>query len=252
MRRQRALALSLLSVFFLATAANAAHQCFPQTIRCGETKTSSLDASECFIDEESWADFWTFTAPAGQDVTITMNSTVFSPSILLFDPRPQLVSTQEGGATSVSFTRRLESTGLWRIAATSLSAKETGAYTLTLQCSTPALPSGPFLTSTEVPGFRFKVRIGDRNGAKQNDCLSETLCVSGAVPTRTEVLIRVVGPKPNGFLWPTIVKLNTTQTEVWVQQISTGETKYYLLPGAGPTSSDLPGFFDREGFLPQP
>ena len=70
------------------------------------------------------------------------------------------------------------------------------------------------------------------------------------MPSRTEILVRVVGPKPNGFLWPTLVKLNTTQTEVWVQQIDTGETKYYLLPGAGPASSDLPGFFDRSGFLP--
>ncbi|HWM92109.1 MAG TPA: PPC domain-containing protein [Thermoanaerobaculia bacterium] len=239
------------SLLALATPADAAHRCFPQTIQCGETRQTSLDASECFIDEESWADFFTFAGPAGQSVTITMTSTVFTPSILLFDPH-NLALQQDASGSTLTVNHALDETGLWRIAATSAEAKETGSYTITLQCSTPALPAGPFLTTPEIPGFRFKVRIGDRAGAKQDedDCLDETLCISGAIPTRTEILIRVIGPRPNGFLWPTVVKLNTTQTEVWIQQISTGVTKYYLLPGAGPTSSDLPGFFDRNGFLP--
>jgi hypothetical protein len=241
----------LLCVCLLAVAvpATATHHCFPQTLQCGETRNASLDATECFIDEESWADFFTFAGPAGQSVTITMTSSVFDPSILLFDPS-NLVVEEDATGSSLTVNHVLGATGLWRIAASSAEAKKTGSYTLTLQCSTPALPAGPFLTTTEIPDFRFKVKIGDRAGAKQDDCLDETLCVSGAVPTRTEILVRVVGPKPNGYLWPTVVKLNTTQTEVWIQQISTGVTKYYLLPGAGPTSSDLPGFFDRGGFLP--
>ena len=243
----------LLSVLLLApllpSPASAAHKCFPQTLLCGESRKTSLDASECFVDEESWADFYTFYGAAGQQVTITMTSSAFNPSILLFDPH-DLVDSQDASGSSLTINHTLGETGAWRIAATSAGAKETGSYTISLDCTTPALPPGPFLTTPEIPNFRFKVKIGDRAGAKQNDCLDETLCVSGAVPSRTEVLVRVVGPKPNGFLWPTLVKLNTTQTEVWVQQIDTGEIKYYLLPGAGPTSSDLPGFFDRTGFLP--
>jgi hypothetical protein len=240
----------LLGSLLLASApVFATHHCFPTTIQCGETKQASLDATECFVDEQSWADLFTFAGPAGQSVTLTMTSGSFNPSILLFGPS-DLEVQQDGNGSSLTITHTLDATGLWRVAATSAGFKDTGGYNLTLQCSTPALPAGAFLTSPEVPGFRFKVRIGDREGAKQNNCLSETLCVSGAVPSRTEVLIRVVGPKPNGFLWPTVVKLNTTQVEVWIQKVSTGETKYYLLPGAGPTSSDLPGFFDRNGFLP--
>jgi hypothetical protein len=241
--------LLLCSLLLASAPAFATHHCFPTTIQCGETKKAALDATECFVDEQSWADLYTFAGPSGQTVTLTMTSTSFNPSILLYDPS-DLVVQEDGNGSSLTVTHTLGATGLWRVAATSAGFKDTGGYNLTLQCSTPALPPGAFLTSTEVPGFRFKVRIGDREGAKQNDCLSETLCVSGAVPTRTEVLIRVVGPKPNGYLWPTVVKLNTTQVEVWIQKISTGETKYYLLPGAGPTSSDLPGFFDRNGFLP--
>ena len=67
-----------------------------------------------------------------------------------------------------------------------------------------------------------------------------------------EVIVRVVGPKPNGFLWPTIVKLSTSQVEVWIEQFATGEVQYYLLPGATPGSEMLPGLFDRDGFAPPP
>jgi hypothetical protein len=38
--------------------------------------------------------------------------------------------------------------------------------------------------------------------------------------------------------------------DVWVEQASTGITRQYRLEGATPGSSDLPGLFDRTGFLP--
>jgi hypothetical protein len=39
-------------------------------------------------------------------------------------------------------------------------------------------------------------------------------------------------------------------TEVWIQQISTGSTKYYLLPALAQNSGTLPGLVDRTGFRP--
>lgn len=119
--------------------------------------------------------------------------------------------------------------------------------------SGPALPPGPFLTTSEIPGFQFKVRIlalALIPGTKVDDCIAETLCVAGSIPSRAEVFLRVVGPKPNGKLWPTLVKFNTSQVEVWVQQIRTGQIKYYKLAAASPSSSDLSGLFDRNGFEP--
>jgi hypothetical protein len=115
----------------------------------------------------------------------------------------------------------------------------------------PPPPSAPALTSSQYPNFRFWVRIGDnRLGTTVSDCLPETVCVAGAIPTRSEVFVRIVGPKSNGYLWPNVVKFNTTKTEVWIQQISTGAIQYYLLP-ALPTDSDtLPGVVDKTGFLP--
>lgn len=119
----------------------------------------------------------------------------------------------------------------------------------------PVPEEGAFLESASVPGFRFKVRImdrqgGSRMGSPEPDCLPETICASGALEGRSEVLLRVVGPKPNGFLWPTFVRFTTSTVEVWVEKIATGEVKYYQLEGAVPGSEELDGLFDRMGFLP--
>lgn len=118
----------------------------------------------------------------------------------------------------------------------------------------PAPPAGSWLTTSALPGFQFKVRITAGGttitGVRESDCVQETLCVSGAVPGRSEVFVRVVGPRPNGFLWPNVVKFTPSQVEVWIQQTDTGAIQYYLLPGSAPDSDELPGLFDRTGFLP--
>lgn len=120
--------------------------------------------------------------------------------------------------------------------------------------ATPVPPPGPWLETGELPGFRVKVRIAQRNGSilgsAEADCIPETLCVSGAVPGRSEVFVRIVGPKGNGYLWPTLVKFSTSTLEIWIEQLSSGEVRYYRLPGATPGSSELPGLFDRRGFRP--
>lgn len=118
----------------------------------------------------------------------------------------------------------------------------------------PAVPPGDWLTTSSVPGFRFKVRLTTgatgKAGKKESQCIAEALCVSGAVAGRSEIFTRVVGPKPNGYLWPTLVKFTPARVEVWVEQVKTSQVKYYLLPGAAADSSELAGLFDRKGFLP--
>lgn len=112
-----------------------------------------------------------------------------------------------------------------------------------------------FFTSEDFPGFEFGLRLTDGAGdelpvQREEVCIPETLCISGAVPGRPELFIRIVGPKPNGYLWPTLVKFTTSAVDVWIEQISSGVIRQYRLEGATPGSSDLPGLFDRTGFLP--
>ncbi len=122
--------------------------------------------------------------------------------------------------------------------------------------TTPAGSGGNdgYLTSPAIPNFRFRVRIFNTatpiSGAEESDCIPQTLCVSGAVPGRSEVFLRVIGPRPNGYLWPTIVRFTPSEVQVDVQQISTGITKTYTLPAIPPDSDVLTGLQDRTGFLP--
>ena len=118
----------------------------------------------------------------------------------------------------------------------------------------PPPPDGAWLESAAVPGFRFKVRI-TANGESQpvrleSDCIPETACVSGALPGRSELFVRVIGPRPNGKLWPVLVRFTTSRVEVWIEQLSSSDLEYYVLDAASPGSSDLTGFFDRDGFEP--
>ncbi len=118
----------------------------------------------------------------------------------------------------------------------------------------PPPPDGEWLESAAVPGFRFKVRITAGGEAQpvrlESDCIPETACVSGALPGRSELFVRVIGPRPNGKLWPVLVRFTTSRVEVWIEQLSSEDLEYYVLDAASPGSSDLTGFFDRDGFEP--
>lgn len=112
-------------------------------------------------------------------------------------------------------------------------------------------PPGKWIESKTVPGFRVQARLtagGKSRILRREPCMTETFCLSGAVPGLTDLLIRVPGPKPNGYFWPTMARFTAATLEVWVQQRKTGKVRYYRLnpPPAG--SSQLDGFFDRLGF----
>jgi hypothetical protein len=118
----------------------------------------------------------------------------------------------------------------------------------------PPPPEAEYFTDPAYPDWKFRVVISAAGsatlGVREDACLPETVCVSGALPGRSEVFLRIVGPRPNGKLWPTLVKFTTSQVDVWVRQLSTGEEKHYTLAGAAPGVDELPGLFDRDGFDP--
>lgn len=130
----------------------------------------------------------------------------------------------------------------------------TEPWSLPLPVLDPLPPAGPWESSSALPGFEAKVRITAggvaRRAALEPDCIGQTLCFSGALPGRTEIFVRVVGPKPNGRLWPTLVKFTTSEAEVWIRQVATGEILHYRLEAARPGVDELPGLFDRHGFTP--
>ncbi|MFP3941055.1 MAG: WD40/YVTN/BNR-like repeat-containing protein [Thermoanaerobaculia bacterium] len=205
--------------------------------------------------------------PAGRGVPdgAFVTDLVFEPA----DPEVVWAATLRGdgvlrsadeGETWTAVRRGVTDLDVWDLAVDPggrvlLAATDGGVFRFSTAAG-PAPPAGiDWLADPAVPGFRFKVRIdrgasGALGGTREPDCIPETLCVSGAVPGRSEALLRIVGPKPNGRLWPHLVKFSTSRMEIWVQQVSTGEVRYYELPGASPGFDELPGLFDRRGFLP--
>jgi Tol biopolymer transport system component len=112
-----------------------------------------------------------------------------------------------------------------------------------------------YLTDGQYPGFCFQVTLtpagaAPLRGSKESDCVADTVCVSGALPGRTEVFLRILGPRPNGYLWPTLTRFTPAAVEVKVLQLSTGLEKTYTLGAVPPGLDDLSGLQDREGFVP--
>lgn len=113
-------------------------------------------------------------------------------------------------------------------------------------------PEGETYVSERYPDFRFTVRIsaGGQTVAtrEEPECLADALCIGGALPDRAEVALRILGPRPNGRLWPVIGRLSPSRIEVWIEQLSTGLVRYYLLDTVPRGSERLEGLVDRRGF----
>ncbi len=115
----------------------------------------------------------------------------------------------------------------------------------------PPPPGGLWLSAATLPGFEAKVLFNDATaGKKESDCIAETLCVSGALAGRPEVFIKVIGPRPNGFLWTQVSRFTPSKVAIWLRQKSTGKINYYVLAAVPATAEDVSGLLDRGAFQP--
>lgn len=232
------------------------HQCVLHEIACGQTISSNLTSHDCLLSDGTYVDFFLFFGQSGQGVTIDLRSSSFDPVLFLLDPTPEVVAFDDDSGTgnNARIVYTLDQTSPdWAIAVNTFFAFETGPYTLELQCSggqTPP-PEDGFFSDPNYPDFRFRVTIDDtRAGAREPSCLPETVCVSGALPGRSEAYIRILGPRPNGYLWPTIIRFTPARLVVEIRQLSSGQTKTYELPAVPAGVDELSGLQDRTGFLP--
>ena len=117
----------------------------------------------------------------------------------------------------------------------------------------PPAPDGAWLRSPDLPGFEAKARITPTGGAPvaaslESECIPESLCLSGALAGRPELFVKVIGPRPNGYLWTQISRFTPSRVEVWLRRTATGTTKYYALDPIGAASDDVSGLQDRTAF----
>lgn len=230
--------------------------CVAHFISCGQTVTSQITTNDCATDPPPiFFDLWFFQGTAGQTITATLTSNDFDPFLILLDPDANSVAEDDdsGPGNGSRIVHTLDETSPdWTLVPTPLEANVTGSYTLSLQC-VDSCPAG-FFGDPNYPDFCFRVEIGDPGstipGTREADCLDETVCVSGALPGRSEAFLRLIGPRPNGFLWPTIVRFTPSRLVVDFHQKSSGQTNQYILPAVPPGTDELPGLQDRTGFLP--
>lgn len=190
----------------------------------------------------------------GSSADLTGGNPDLNGEIFLFDGSTitQVTDSADGDSSNPS----LDGDSIAFDSTADLTGENPGGHQQIFLASCPALvpPPGPFLTPDEIPGFQFKVRIsaGDNviSGQQEADCIRETLCVSGALPGRSELFLRMIGPRPNGFLWANLVRFTTSRVEVWAEQISTGLVNYYDLPALVREDAELTGLVDKEAFPP--
>ena len=236
--------------------------CPAQPILCGESVAGALTNQDCQDDKGRRLDAFAFSGTSGREIVATLFSNAFEPHLELLFPSGEDAAEAEGenpGSTArIDFTLTQTSSN-WKLIPKADDPGVTGAYTLTLQCSgggnpPPPPPPDGFFVDPAYPDFSFRVRIGPQGaviaGRREPGCQSETVCVSGALPGRVEVYLRIIGPRPNGFLWPTIIRFTPARVVVDIHRLSTGQEQTYVLGAVPPGSSDLPGRLDRTGFLP--
>lgn len=123
----------------------------------------------------------------------------------------------------------------------------------------PGEPEPPedleWLSDGALPGYRLKARITPAGGPaiggqRVERCIAETLCIQGALAGRPEVFTKIIGPRPNGFLWVQAARFTPSRVELWVERTATGTVRYYRLDPVPRGSEDVSGLQDREAFAP--
>lgn len=256
---KQALVAALTSTLaFTAASLEAQAGCVSHSIACGQTLSSSLSADDCETARGKFYDAYFFVGHNQQQITADLSSSDFDSFLQLYDPIARKVAEDDDGAPGLGKDARIvytldEHSSKWSLLVTSYSPGSTGAYTLSLACTggqSPPRPGSGWFDDPQYPDFRFRVEIDGREARREEDCQPDTVCVSGALPGRSEIFLRILGPRPNGFLWPTIVRFTPSEVRVEIFQHSSARTKTYVLDAVAPGTTDLPGFQDRMAFLP--
>jgi hypothetical protein len=233
---------------------------FAAPLGCGQAVSGSLSDGDCnpsapddHGDREDW---FYFESQLGPTFSPTFTSS-FDGLAGLFD------FAQDGNEIALDFSeegfdffenQEVLFAGRHYIAVFGFDGKR-GTYELTLNCDPDPPPPGFAPAGVTFPAgggtFQIWTRINFVPAKREVACLAETVCFSGAVPGRSEVLLRMTGPRPDGFLQPSIVKFNTTRVEMWIRQAKTGIIHYFESPAGNQDFWETKGqFMKGSGFTP--
>jgi hypothetical protein len=105
-------------------------------ITAGQTVSGRLTTSDFLrTDDNTYADGYVYNGRAGEQITITMRSDAFDSWVVIDDPNGPLREHDDdsGGGNDAELTVTLPHAGRYVIVANSVSARDTGPYTLTVR-----------------------------------------------------------------------------------------------------------------------
>lgn len=151
--------------------------CATQSISIGQTVNGQLTTTDCLSDSGSYyTDYYTFQGASGQQINISMSSSVIDTYLILNGPTGAIIAqnddispTNLNSRIPVSGNLTLTAAGTYTIQASTFNPFETGPYTLSLQGTTVTPPpsgNGPFRFVPVTPCRVSDTRAGEgKSGA---------------------------------------------------------------------------------------
>ena len=152
--------------------------CPSSPITLDQTINGTLATTDCFLDDGNYVDVYTFNGTSGQQVSITLDSADFDTYLYLLAPDGSLLESDDdgGGGTNSQIPSAggfvtLPANGAYTIYATSFSAEEVGAYSLSLTApgGGGACPATPIFSGQGIAGSLSTTDCafdsGDRDGS---------------------------------------------------------------------------------------
>ncbi|HET6979041.1 MAG TPA: PQQ-binding-like beta-propeller repeat protein [Pyrinomonadaceae bacterium] len=143
--------------------------CEPTPITIGQTVNGNLTTNDCPFDDGTFYDVYSFSATAGQRISISMSSNQFDTVLILNRPDGSTLSVNDdgGGGTNSRIPPNgfitLPETGTYTILANAFDPDNTtGAYTLT--SGVPVLRNVTIASSNPNSGIAIGVTPADNNG----------------------------------------------------------------------------------------
>jgi hypothetical protein len=212
-----------------------------QAITCGSTTGDQLTTTgSCQLTDQSYIDFYGFSGTAGQQVTITMTSSVFDTYLFLIRSDGTTVAAfddDSGGGTNSRIVFALDATGTWFVGANAFDPNTVGAYTLTLECSTGACT--PSSTTLCLNNGRFRVTAtfltpqGQSGDATAVPETSDTGLFWFFSSNNIEAIIKVVNAcsfTAAPRYWVFAGGLTNVQVNLTVTDTSNNTTRFYTNP----------------------
>jgi hypothetical protein len=219
------------------------------------SSNGEISTADCRLDDGSYLDFVQFQGIAGQTVTIDLTSTAFDAYLYLLDATPGVVASNDdfGGSTNSRIVFTLTTSGTWTIGATSLGANQFGPYSLTIQCTSVAVPpptptpiAGPCVSNATtlcLNGGRFRVQAmyatpqGQAGSATAVSETSDTGTFWFFTPNNLEAIVKVVNACSFAGApryWVFAAGLTNVAVTMTVTDTATGAVRNYTNPQGTP------------------